>query len=87
LPEEEEAGQGPRHSERRGWRRAGPAWSQGPVGREAGDWAWEKEATQERRRGSGPVADHTGWAKRKEAGPKLLLRLKSKEVKEKSIFN
>jgi hypothetical protein len=24
------------------------------VGREAGGWAWEKEAAQERRRGSGP---------------------------------
>jgi hypothetical protein len=87
LPEEEEAGQGPHGSERRGWRRAGPAGSQGPVGREAGGWAWEKEVTQERRRGSGPVADHTGRAERKEAGPKLLLGLKSKRVKRKINFN
>jgi hypothetical protein len=57
------------------------------VGREAGGWAWEKEAAQERRRGSGPVADDTGRAERKEAGLKSLLGLKSKEVKEKSIFN
>jgi hypothetical protein len=87
LPEEEEAGWGPRGSERRGWRRARPAKSQVPMGRGAGGWAWEKEAAQERRRGSGPVVDHTGRAKRKEAGPKSLLGLKSKEVKEKSIFN
>jgi hypothetical protein len=53
------------------------------VRREAGGWAWEKEAAQERR-GSGPVACRMGQAKkRKEAGPKLLLRLKSEEVKEK----
>jgi hypothetical protein len=57
------------------------------VGREAGGWAWEKEAAQEIRRGSGPVAEHTGRAERKEAGPKSLLGLKSKEVKEKSILN
>jgi hypothetical protein len=57
------------------------------VGREADGWAWEKEAAQERRRGSGPVADHTGRVERKEARPKLLLRLKSKEVKENLIFN
>jgi hypothetical protein len=87
LPEEEEVGRGPGGSERRGWRRAGPLGSQGPVGREADGWAWEKEAAQERRRGSGPVADHTGRAERKEVGPKSLLGLKSKEVKEKSIFN
>jgi hypothetical protein len=37
--------------------------------------------------GSGPVTDHTGRAERKEVGPKSLLGLKSKEVKEKSIFN
>jgi hypothetical protein len=80
LPEEEEAGRGPRGSERRGWKRARPAGSQGPVGREAGGWAWE-EAAQERRKGSGPVADHTGRTERKEVGPKLLLGLKSKEVK------
>jgi hypothetical protein len=43
---------------------AGPARSQGPVGREAGGWAREKEAAQERRRGSGPVADHTGRAEK-----------------------
>jgi hypothetical protein len=86
LPEEEEAGRGPRDSERRGWRRAGPTESQGPVGREAGGWAWENEAAQERR-GSGLVADHTGRVERKEAEPKSLLGLKSKELKEKSIFN
>jgi hypothetical protein len=57
------------------------------VGREAGGWAWEKEAAQERRRGSGPVVDHTGRAETKEAGSKSFLGLKSKEVKEKSIFN
>jgi hypothetical protein len=50
------------------------------VGREAGGWAWE-EAAQERRKGSGLVADHTGREERKEVGPKLLLGLKSKEVK------
>jgi hypothetical protein len=60
LPEEEEAGQGPRGSERRGWRQAGPARGQGPMGREVGGWAWEKEAAQERRRGSGAVAGRTG---------------------------
>jgi hypothetical protein len=86
LPEEEEAGWGLCSSERRGWRRAGPAGSQGPVWREAGGWAWEKEAAQERRRGSGPVADHMGWAERKEVGPKSLLGLKSKEVKTKINF-
>jgi hypothetical protein len=87
LPEEEEAGRGPRGSERRGWRRAGPAGGQVPVGREAGGWAWEKEAAQERRRGSGPVAGHTGRAeKRKEDGLKSLLVLKSKEVKENQFF-
>jgi hypothetical protein len=35
------------------------------LGREAGGWAWEKEAAQERRRGSGP-AEGQGpgrWAK------------------------
>jgi hypothetical protein len=54
------------------------------VRREAGGWAWEKEVVQERRRGSGPMAGRMGRAKkRKEAGPKLLLRLKSEEVKEK----
>jgi hypothetical protein len=54
-----------------------------PVGREAGGWAWEKEAAQEGRRGSGPVVGRTSRAeKRKEAGPKSLLGLKSKKVKE-----
>jgi hypothetical protein len=48
------------------------------VGREAGGWAWEKEAAQERRRGSGPVVDHTGRAETKEAGSKSFLGLKSK---------
>jgi hypothetical protein len=76
---------GHRGGERRGWRRAGPAGCQGPVGREAGGWAWEKDVAQERRRGSGPVIDHTGRAERKEAGPKSLLGLESEE--EKSIFN
>jgi hypothetical protein len=78
---------GPTGSERRGWRQDGPAGSQGSMGREVGGWAWEKEAAQDWRRGSGPVADHTGRAERKEARPKSLLGLKSKEVKEKSIFN
>jgi hypothetical protein len=36
--------------------------------------------------GEWPVADHTGWAERKEAGPKSLLGLKSKEVKTKINF-
>jgi hypothetical protein len=53
-PEEEEVGRGPRGSERRGWKRAGLVGGQGLVGREAGGWAWEKEATQERRRACGP---------------------------------
>jgi hypothetical protein len=53
------------------------------VGRDAGGWAWEKEAAQERRRGSGPVAGRMGRVEKKEeAGPKSLLGLKSKEVKE-----
>jgi hypothetical protein len=64
LLEEEEAGWGPRGGERRGWRRAGPAGGQGPVGRKAGGWAWEKEAAQERRRGSGLVAGRTGQAEK-----------------------
>jgi hypothetical protein len=35
------------------------------VGREVGGWAWEKEAAQERRRGSGPTEGRGpgGWAK------------------------
>jgi hypothetical protein len=43
---------------------AGPAGGAGPVGREAGGWAWEKEAAQERRRGSGPAEGQGpgGWA-------------------------
>jgi hypothetical protein len=60
-----EAGRGPRDSERRWWRRAGSAGGQGLVGREVDDWAWEKEAAQERRRGSGPAEGQGlgGWAK------------------------
>jgi hypothetical protein len=49
-----EVGWGPCGSERRGWRRVGPAGGQGPVGREASGWASEKEAAQERRRVRGP---------------------------------
>ena len=64
---------------------AGPTRGQGPVGREAGGWAWEAGGGPREEEGSGPVADHTGRAERKEAGPKSLLGLKSKEVKEKSI--
>jgi hypothetical protein len=51
---------------------AGPAESQGPVGREAGGWAWEKEAAQERRRGSGLVADHTGRAEKEGGRAKIV---------------
>jgi hypothetical protein len=51
--EEKEAGWGPRSGERRGWSHAGLVGGQGLVGREAGGWAWEKDATQGRRRGSG----------------------------------
>jgi hypothetical protein len=36
IPGKKEVGRGPRGSERRGWRWAGPARGQGPVGREAG---------------------------------------------------
>jgi hypothetical protein len=50
----EKGGRGPHGSERRGWRRVGLAGGQVLVGSEAGGWAWEKEAAQERRRGSRP---------------------------------
>jgi hypothetical protein len=49
-----EAGRGPHGSDRRGQRPVGPTGGQDPMGREAGGWAWKKEAVQERRRGSGP---------------------------------
>jgi hypothetical protein len=49
-------------------------------GGEAGQWLGLEEGGGPREeRGSGPVADHTGRAEKKEAVPK------SKEVKEKSI--
>jgi hypothetical protein len=61
-----EARRGPRGSERRGWRWAGPAGGQGLVGREAGGWAWEK--------GGGPREEEGGAgrlkAKAQVAGPK-----------------
>jgi hypothetical protein len=52
---------------------AGPVESQGPVGREAGGWAWEKEAAQERR-GSGPVVDHTGRAEKEGGRAEIVAR-------------
>ncbi len=52
---------------------AGPAGGQGPVGSEAGGWAWEREAAQERR-GSGPVVDHTGWAEKEGGRAKIVAR-------------
>jgi hypothetical protein len=52
----------------------GPVGSQGPVGWEAGGWAWEKEAAQERRRGSGPVADHTGRVGKEGGRAKIVAR-------------
>jgi hypothetical protein len=62
---------------------AGPAGGQGPVGREAGGWAWREGGGPREEEGSGPVADHTSWAKKgKEAGPKPFLGLKSSKVKE-----
>jgi hypothetical protein len=60
---------------------AGPVGGQGPVGREAGGWAWGAGGGP-REEGSGPVADHMGRTeKEKEAGPKPFLRLKSNRVK------
>jgi hypothetical protein len=53
---------------------AEPAGSQGPVGREAGGWAWEKEVAQERRRGTGPVADHTGQAEKEGGRAEIVAR-------------
>jgi hypothetical protein len=53
---------------------AGPVGSQGPVGREAGGWAWEKEAAQERRKGSGPVADHKGRAEKEGGRAEIVAR-------------
>jgi hypothetical protein len=85
LPEKE-AGWGPRGSERRGWRRAGPAGGHDPVGREASGWAWE-EAAQERTRGSGSVAGRTGRAEKgRRTGRNRCSGLKSKEVKENQIL-
>jgi hypothetical protein len=52
------------------------------VGREAGDWAWEKEVAQERRRGSGPVAGRTDRAEKGRRPGRNHYSLKSKEVKE-----
>jgi hypothetical protein len=43
---------------------AGPARGQGPVGREAGGWAWGEGSGPREEEGSGPVADHTGRAKK-----------------------
>jgi hypothetical protein len=65
---------------------AGPAGGQGPVGSEAGGWAWGEGGGRREEEGSGPVADHMGRAeKEKEAGPKPFLGLKSNRVK-KSIL-
>jgi hypothetical protein len=62
---------------------AGPAGGQGPVGREAGGWAWGAGGGPREEEGSGPVADHTGRAEKgKEAGLKPFLGLKSNRVKE-----
>jgi hypothetical protein len=41
---------------------AGPSGGQGPVGREAGGWAWGEGGGPREEEGSGPVADHTGRA-------------------------
>jgi hypothetical protein len=62
---------------------AGPAGGQGPVGREAGGWAWGEGSGPREEEGSGLVANHTGRAEKgKEAGSKPFLRLKSNRVKE-----
>jgi hypothetical protein len=63
----------------------GPVGSQGPVGREAGGWAWEKEAAQERR-GSGPVADHTGQAEREGGRAEIVARAEIHGSKRKIKF-
>jgi hypothetical protein len=86
LPGEEEAGRGPHGSERGGWRWAGPAGGQGPVGREAG-LAWEKEVAQERRRGSGPVAGLTGRAEKEGGRAEIVARAEIYVSKRKSNFN
>jgi hypothetical protein len=62
---------------------AGPAGGQGPVGWEAGGWAWGAGGDPREEEGSGLVADHMGRAEKgKEAGPKPFLGLKSNRVKE-----
>jgi hypothetical protein len=43
---------------------AGSAGGQGPVGREAGGWAWGEGGGPREEEGSGPVADHTGRVKK-----------------------
>jgi hypothetical protein len=87
LLEQEEAGRDPRSSERRGWRRAGSAGGQGPVGREAGGWAWEKEAAEVRRRGSGPVVGHMGQAEKGRRPGRNRCSTEIQGSKRKSIFN
>jgi hypothetical protein len=62
------------------------AGSQGPMGREVGGWAWEKEAAQERRRGSGPVADHTGRAEKEGGRAEIVARAKIQGNKRKINF-
>jgi hypothetical protein len=62
---------------------AGPVGGQGPVGREAGGWAWGAGGGPREEEGSGLVADHTGRAEKgKETGPKPFLGLKSNRVNE-----
>jgi hypothetical protein len=85
VSEEEEAGWGPRGSERRGWRRLGRSkakarWGGRPV---AGPGRRRRP-----KRGGGGVGRWRitrAGRKRKEVGPKSLLGLKSKGVKGKSI--
>jgi hypothetical protein len=51
-----------------------------------GGWAWGEGGGPREEEGSGPVADHMGWAEKgKEAGPKTFLGLKSKSIR-KSIL-
>jgi hypothetical protein len=56
------------------------------VGREAGGWAWEKEAAQERRRGSGPVAGRMGGRKKDGGWAEIVAQAEIQGSKRKSIL-
>jgi hypothetical protein len=43
---------------------AGPDGAQGPVGRDAGGWAWGEAGGPREEEGSGLVADHMSWAEK-----------------------